>query len=101
MLLEVQNGWKVSQARKDPGVMETAMCHVVLLDAVVESGLLDRFNNTQRTKSMMVSGGMEGEGGREGEGPLREGRRGEREREEREKKGEGRGRGKREKEGKR
>ena len=36
----------------------------------MESGLLDRFNHTQRTKSMMVSGGMEGgrEGGREREG---------------------------------
>ena len=56
MILEVQNGWKVSQARKDPGVMETAMCHVVLLDAIIGSGLLDRFNHTQRTKCMMVRG---------------------------------------------
>ena len=65
MLMEVQSGWKVSQARKDPGVMETAMCHVVLLDAIVGSGLLDRYNHTQRTKYMMVSGR---EGGREGGG---------------------------------
>lgn len=63
MLLEVQNGWKISQARKDPGVMETAMCHVVLLDAIVGSGLLDRFNHTQRTKCMMVSGREGGRGG--------------------------------------
>ena len=65
MILEVQNGWKVSQARKDPGVMETAMCHVVLLDALIGSGLLDRFNHTQRTKCMMVRGrGVRGGGGR-------------------------------------
>ena len=61
MLMEVQSGWKVTQARKDPGVMETAMCHVVLLDAIVGSGLLDRYNHTQRTKCMMVSN-REGEG---------------------------------------
>ena len=69
MLMEVQSGWKVSQARKDPGVMETAMCHVVLLDTIVGSGLLDRYNHTQRTKYMMVSGwvgGREERGGREG-----------------------------------
>ena len=59
MLLEVQRGWRVAQARKDPGVMETAMCHVVLLDAIVGSGLLDRLNHTQRGKCMMVSGGEE------------------------------------------
>jgi hypothetical protein len=53
MLLEVQRGWMVAQARKDPGVMETAMCHVVLLDAIVGSGLLDRLNHTQRGKCMM------------------------------------------------
>ena len=61
MLLEVQSAWKVSQARKDPGVMETAMCHVVLLDAVLGSGLLDRLNHTQKTKCMMVSSGRLGE----------------------------------------
>lgn len=55
MLLEIQRGWRVAQARKDPGVMETAMCHVVLLDAIVGSGLLDRLNHTQRGKCMMVS----------------------------------------------
>ena len=70
MLLEVQRGWRVAQARKDPGVMETAMCHVVLLDAIVGSGLLDRLNHTQRGKCMMVSGGEE-EGGGEGEGNVK------------------------------
>ena len=70
MLLEVQRGWMVAQARKDPGVMETAMCHVVLLDAIVGSGLLDRLNHTQRGKCMMVSGGEEEEEG-EGEGNVR------------------------------
>ena len=55
MLLEIQSGWKISQARKDPGVMETATCHVVLLDAIVGSGQLDRMNHTQKSKCMMVS----------------------------------------------
>ena len=49
----------MAQARKDPGVMETAMCHVVLLDALVGSGLLDRCNHTQRGKFMMVCWGGE------------------------------------------
>ena len=56
MLLEVQRGWQVAQAKKEPGVMETAMCHVVLLDAIVGSGLLDRLNHTQKSKCMMVGG---------------------------------------------
>ena len=45
----------LSLARKDPCIMETAECHVILQNVVSQSGLLDRCNYSQRIKVSMVS----------------------------------------------
>ena len=55
-------------ARKDPSILETAECHVILQNAVNQSGLLDRYNHCQRIKVALVRRWEEGgrEGGKEG-----------------------------------
>lgn len=50
MIVEMTNGWKLSLTRKDHCIMETAQCHVILQNAVSQSGLLDRYNHSQRIK---------------------------------------------------
>lgn len=50
MLKEMLSGWGLSQRLKDPCVMETAQGHVILQNAMNQSGLLDQFNHAQRRK---------------------------------------------------
>ena len=39
---------------KDPCVMETAGCHVTLMNAINQSGLMDKYNHGQRFKVIQV-----------------------------------------------
>ena len=39
---------------KDPCVMETAGCHVTLMNAINQSGLMDKYNHSQRFKVIQV-----------------------------------------------
>ena len=39
---------------KDPCVMETAGCHVILMNAINQSGLMDKYNHSQRFKVIQV-----------------------------------------------
>jgi len=89
MVVEMQIGRKLSLARKDPGVVERAECHVILQNAVNQSGLLDRYNYCQRIKDALVRRSGEGKGG----GSKRGRREEEKRREEERKKEEGRGEG--------
>ena len=40
---------------KDPCVMETAGCHVTLMNAINQSGLMDKYNHHQRFKVIQVT----------------------------------------------
>ncbi|XP_064390459.1 DENN domain-containing protein 3-like [Halichondria panicea] len=50
MIREVQVGWQLSQARRDPCVMVTSNSHVILQNAISQSGLLDNHTPAQRVK---------------------------------------------------
>ena len=81
MIIEMQTGWKLSvgklvilvtweqifiirhwfvysthtnTARRDPNIMETAQCHVILQNTITQSGLLDRYSNQQKLKVAQV-----------------------------------------------
>ena len=75
MLVEMRCGWDLSQSElvvfecvdplpiaslvaelKDPCVMETAQGHVILQNAINQSGLMDQCNHQQRRKRAMVCG---------------------------------------------